>query len=313
MRWLADDPPAEPTRVVSPEIARLLTLFLADPQARLPTFPRMGAAEYPFPVAVKTGTSSRYRDAWTIAWSRRYLVGVWVGHPDERPMSHLSGYRIAARLAHDALTQLHQGDLDGLNGQGFAPPAGWRAERVCPLSGDRAGPACDHVALEWLPPSAPPLAECTAHRRVAIDRRSGWVATAATPARDIDVRTVLDLPGRYAGWLDRQALPQLADLRFPAAPSPAGGDGQRLAVLSPDGDARLLLDPETPPALNTLGLRAVAEPPLPQLVWYVDGAPYRTVDPPYDLRWPLRRGEHVFQVRAPYGGLRSPAVRVVID
>lgn len=313
LRWLGDEKPEEPRAVLSPEVARAVTLFLADPQARLPTFPRMGAAEFPFAVALKTGTSSRYRDAWTIAWSRRYLVGVWVGHPDEREMSHLSGYRIAARLAHDVLTELQESELDGLSDVDFPPPAGWRQERICPLSGQRAGPACDRVALEWLPPSTPPLDECTAHRRVAIDRTSGLVATAATPARDIDVRTVLDLPGRYAAWLDRQSLPQLSDLNLPKAPGLEGTLSTRLAVLSPENDARLLLDPETPAALNTLGLRAVAEPTLPQLVWYVDGAPYRTVDPPYDLRWPLARGEHVFQVRAPYGGLRSPVVRVMVN
>ena len=59
------------------ETARLLTLFLSDPQARLPTFPRMGMAEYRFPVAVKTGTSQAYRDNWTIGYTRDVTVGVW--------------------------------------------------------------------------------------------------------------------------------------------------------------------------------------------------------------------------------------------
>jgi penicillin-binding protein 1C len=45
-------------------------LFLSDPQARLPSFPRMGALEMPFAVAVKTGTSSRFRDAWAVALCR---------------------------------------------------------------------------------------------------------------------------------------------------------------------------------------------------------------------------------------------------
>jgi penicillin-binding protein 1C len=59
-----------------------LTLFLSDPMARLPTFPRMGFNEYPFPVAVKTGTSSNHSDAWTVAYSSKFLVGVWVGRAD---------------------------------------------------------------------------------------------------------------------------------------------------------------------------------------------------------------------------------------
>src|SRR5262249_31062937 len=93
LRWLAAEAAPAPARAVLPEgTAREVALSLSDPQARLPGFPRMGALEYPFPVAVKTGTSSGYRDAWTVAWSTRYLVGAWVGHPDRRPMSGLSGY-----------------------------------------------------------------------------------------------------------------------------------------------------------------------------------------------------------------------------
>jgi len=59
----------------------------------------MGWNEYPFPVAVKTGTSSGCRDAWTVAYSSRYLVGAWIGRPDYRPMNHLSAYQASARLA----------------------------------------------------------------------------------------------------------------------------------------------------------------------------------------------------------------------
>ena len=42
---------------MSIDTARLVTSFLSDPQARLPSFPRYGPLEYPFAVAVKTGTS----------------------------------------------------------------------------------------------------------------------------------------------------------------------------------------------------------------------------------------------------------------
>ncbi len=83
-RWRLDDPLVE-KRVMSEEAARLVTLFLSDPQARLPTFPRGGALEYPFGAAVKTGTSSRFRDVWAVGWTSRHLVGAWVGDPAYRP------------------------------------------------------------------------------------------------------------------------------------------------------------------------------------------------------------------------------------
>ena len=184
----------------------------------------MGFSEYPFAVAVKTGTSSRYRDAWTVAWSKRYLVGVWVGHPDERPMTALSGYRIAARLAQSVVLRLHGESRDGLEGLEFPEPRGYRSLKLCALSGQRATVACDRVVLEWLPPEAGELAglgECTVHRRVAVDRRSDRIATAATPAQFVDVRTYVDLAPRYARWLaaSAAAASTSSDSRTPPTPS----------------------------------------------------------------------------------------------
>jgi len=83
--WYRGQPTEEPRQILSEDAARQVTLFLSDPMARLPTFPRMGFNECPFPVAVKTGTSSNYRDAWTVAYSSKFLVGVWVGRADYRP------------------------------------------------------------------------------------------------------------------------------------------------------------------------------------------------------------------------------------
>ena len=339
LAWLTDERPSAEAapRVVREDTARLLTLFLADPQARLPTFPRMGFSEYPFPVAVKTGTSSRYRDAWTVAWSRRYLVGVWVGHPDERPMSQLSGYRVAARLGQSILEHLHHDDMTGLADLSFPPPRDWHAARLCARAGARAGPAagvgarggaratpaCDRVVLEWLPAGAVdsnrPLGDCAAHRRVGIDRASGAFATAATPDSAIEVRTYVDLPARYAGWLATQGLPSLPDEQARAARAgereamTLAGELPRIEITSPEPGSRLLLDPETPAAQNTLALHAVVEPPVPQLLWLVDGRPLATVAKPYALRWALLPGEHVFQARVPFTAARSKLVRVTVE
>ncbi len=327
-------------RLLSEETARLVTLFLADPQARLPTFPRMGFSEYPFAVAVKTGTSSQYRDAWTVAWSKRYLVGVWVGHPDERPMTALSGYRIAARLAQSVVEHLHGDAMDGLEGLDFPPPRGYRSVKLCALSGQRATAGCDRVVIEWLPGSGngrdgesgggelAALGECAVHRLLAVDRRNDRIATAATPAQFVDVRTFVDLPPRYARWLasssanaysEAAAAPpgdsaaDSAGALAPSAPTLAGTALATIEITSPETGLRLLLDPETPPAQNTLALTAVVEPAASQLVWYVDGRPFRTVDPPFDLRWPLVPGEHTFQARIPFTAARSRAVTVIVE
>ena len=319
LAWLDAEPPSPaPRRIFSEDTARLVTLFLADPNARLPTFPRMGATETAFPVAVKTGTSSRYRDAWTVAWSKRYLVGVWIGHPDERPMAQLSGYRVSARLARDLLERLHRGE-SGFEEAGFPPPRGWRAERLCALTGARATGACDRALVEWLPPASAPPPDCTAHRRVLADRRTGRLATATTAPEDLDDRVYVELPARYAGWLRRQGLESLPEALAATARAEReraralAGVVPEVAILAPEAGLRLLFDPEAPAELNTLALTAVAEPAPRQLVWFVDGRPWRTVEPPFSARWPLARGEHTFQARVPFSSARSPLVRVLVD
>jgi len=324
-RWHRGQELPPPRRIFSEETARLITLFLSDPQARLPTFPRMGTAEYRFPVALKTGTSTNFHDAWAVAWSSRYLVGVWVGHPDFRPMNHLSGYLSAAELVQKVLLVLHRDQADGLDDLSFPPPRGWQPERICALTGHRATDACDQVFLEWFRPGEEPVDDCTVHQRRAIDRRTGLLATEDTPRAEVEGRTFTELPPRYAAWQAAASLPRPPEAVSAFQPGmmlPGAGVARavldparpaRLRITSPENNVRLLRDPETPPALSTLALNVVVDPPVRQVVWYVDGRPYETVDYPYTTRWKLTPGEHTFQVRLPFTKGASGAVRVIVQ
>ncbi len=327
-RWHPGQELPAQRRVVSEETARQIALFLSDPQARLPTFPRMGSEEYRFPVAVKTGTSTSFRDAWAVVWSNRYLVGVWVGHPAFRPMNRLSGYLSAAELVQQILSVLHRDQLDGLDDLSFPPPRGYRPVRVCALTGARAGDACDQVFLEWFRPGEEPTDDCTVHQLRAIDRRNGLLATADTPRSEIEVRTFVALPPRYAAWQIATALPHPPDevsflhpgqapptglAASPTGPVLAVNRPVRLHITSPEHKVRLLRDPETPLDLSTVALTVVVDPPVRQVVWYVDGRPYQTVDYPYATRWRLQPGEHTFQVRVPFTPDGSPEVRVIVQ
>ena len=48
--------------------------------------------------------------------------------------------------------------------------------------------------------------------------------------------------------------------------------------------------PETPAALTRIALKAVVEPRVPQVVWYVDGVPFAMSDPDRPVYWPASRG-----------------------
>ncbi|MEE4239658.1 MAG: penicillin-binding protein 1C, partial [Anderseniella sp.] len=48
------------------------------------------------PIAFKTGTSYGYRDAWSVGFDGRHVLGVWVGRPDGAPVPGISGITTAA-------------------------------------------------------------------------------------------------------------------------------------------------------------------------------------------------------------------------
>ena len=152
LRWFPAAPPDAPRPLISVEAARLVGRFLGDPLARLPSFPRYGSSEFPFAVALKTGTSQGYRDAWALEWSRDYVVGAWVGRADAGPMAGLSGARAAAQLAQAVMLHLHGlGRADLVAGDFPAPPGREEAE-LCTGTGAPAGPACDQRLAEWVRP-----------------------------------------------------------------------------------------------------------------------------------------------------------------
>ncbi len=49
-------------------------------------------------IAYKTGTSYGYRDAWSVGFDGRYVLGVWAGRPDNGAVPGLSGYGAAAPI-----------------------------------------------------------------------------------------------------------------------------------------------------------------------------------------------------------------------
>lgn len=80
-------------QVVSPEVAQKISDVLSDPVARAP----LGENTlFNFPghdVAIKTGTTNDYRDAWTVGYSPNIAVGIWAGNNDNTSMvKRVSGF-----------------------------------------------------------------------------------------------------------------------------------------------------------------------------------------------------------------------------
>ncbi|MDB6071646.1 MAG: transglycosylase, partial [Verrucomicrobiales bacterium] len=103
-------------QLYDPDACWLLADILSDNQARARTFGTDSALRLPLRCAVKTGTSTDYRDNWTIGYNPRFTVGVWVGNFDNSPMRGVSGVTGAAPIFRDIFTW-----LDGRYPSGWYP------------------------------------------------------------------------------------------------------------------------------------------------------------------------------------------------
>lgn len=104
------------------EIAYLITNILSDDSARKMAFgPDSLLNIKGYQVAVKTGTSDNKRDNWTFGYTPKYVVGVWVGNPNNSPMNPTltSGVTGAAPIWNKIMYSL----LDGTEGLAFEKPA----------------------------------------------------------------------------------------------------------------------------------------------------------------------------------------------
>jgi penicillin-binding protein 1C len=63
--------------------------------------------DMPFPAAVKTGTSSGYRDTWTVGYTPEYTVAVWVGNFTGAPMQRVAGVSGAGPLWNRIMLHLY--------------------------------------------------------------------------------------------------------------------------------------------------------------------------------------------------------------
>ena len=86
------------TRVVEPQYAKIINNILSDVEARSPLFQNsLNLTVFPErEVALKTGTTNDYKDAWAIGYTPNLVVGVWAGNNDNKPMQKQAGSILAA-------------------------------------------------------------------------------------------------------------------------------------------------------------------------------------------------------------------------
>jgi 1A family penicillin-binding protein len=93
-----------PQRVLPEKTSRLISSILSDNAARTPGYGPNSPLYIPSrDVAVKTGTSNDYRDAWIIGYAPNLVIGAWVGNNDNSPMEKKVAGLIVSPLWRDLM------------------------------------------------------------------------------------------------------------------------------------------------------------------------------------------------------------------
>jgi 1A family penicillin-binding protein len=325
-------------RALDPRVAYLITDILADRRARVPTFGAGSPLELPFPAAVKTGTTTGWRDNWTVGYTSEWIVGVWVGNADNQPMKQVSGVSGAAPIWNAVMRSAHRQIAGMASNPLMARPPGLVAVEVCALSGllpavdaQHGAEACTHRKTELFMAENAPTQHCDLHRVVPIDALTGQICTDC-PANRTVTRSITLWPPEALGWAAdaghaiHQHLPgtpsassatgtNARSAHLGNAAPVASGKGPTLRFAQPASNSRFALVADIPAETQKIEIAATANVRLQELTVWIDGQPWHTWDaPPYTVLWPLSPGEHTLQLKGLDADttLSSPPIHVIV-
>ena len=287
----------EMRRLVSPRTAFWITDILSDADAREYIFGRGGSLEFPFPVAVKTGTSQAYHDNWTIGYTRDVTVGVWVGNFDRRPLRNSTGVTGAAPIFHLVMLAA-QRRVAAASDTIVTRDASVTEREICGVSGMSANAWCPTRRREWLPvvTSGHDLVPCSWHHLSENGLLVVW-------------------PPQYRAWAEQHdrlaalALVGPAPSQHSTAASRSAAVPTALEIASPPPGGTYLIDPTLRREFQTLPLRAVSNDDGP-VEWSINGRAIGTSSSTTPLAWPLVPGQHRITARDARGRVAEAAITV---
>jgi penicillin-binding protein 1C len=261
--------PSPARRVLSPEHAYLVSDILSDPDARIPGFGGVTPFDVPFPAAVKSGTSTGFRDDWTVGYTPGLAIGVWVGNTDGAPMIDVAGVDGAGPIWRNAMMAATL----GRPATPFARPTAIVETTICSPTGLLPGPDCPSPVRELFVSGTEPKSQERYYMR------------------DVDGRIVVDPPLEARDWARAAGLALKTD---------GVAQADAIRIVSPVAGSVVFFAPEL--AEQHLVLRVATAGGAGQITFEIDGRVVGAASPaePW-LVWKLEPGMHTFRATARMG------------
>lgn len=289
------DQPQQVKTIISPQAAFLTFDILSDYSARLLTFGNPAFFKSKFPVAIKTGTSTDYRDCWLVAVNSDYIIALWAGNFSGAPTRGLSGATACGPIYKNIIDFLESHEYKSE----IPRPPGINRLTVCSISGQTPGPFCPLTGYDFFPENCRRPESCDFHAAAGMTHKlsadyASWISSRKKFIDSDPFKLVKDLevtdPYRLPGLMKEVSVPNLATGVIVVDSGSQGGNLQdNIRIVSPHNGDRLIMSSSHE---NFILLRAIPSSPTKEVIWLINGTEFIRTAPPYEAYWQMVPGLH---------------------
>jgi len=262
-------------------------------------------------VAWKTGTSWAFRDAWAIGVSGPYIVLVWVGNFDGKGNAAFVGRSAAGPLLFSIFKSIN-------------PDSGWKVSnlieagnlnikklQICSETGDLYGKNCPTSIESWFIPGVSPIKISNVYRSIPIDIKTGL--RACRHQAGVTENKVFEFWSSDFLHIFNQAG---ISLKIPPQYLKSCELGQKSAlglspvITSPQSSLEYMITLNSDSS-RQIPLKAIADPDVIKLYWFIDKAYVGDVSNGEALLWDAKPGK--FMVRVVDDSGRGASKLIVVN
>ncbi|HAT8850132.1 TPA: penicillin-binding protein 1C [Legionella pneumophila subsp. pneumophila] len=245
------------------------------------------------PIAWKTGTSSGYRDAWTVGVFGPYVLAVWIGNFDNQANPAFIGKEIAAPLFFELIDAIKHERGPIARVEKYPEHMHLEKIEVCKASGMLPGRYCTDTEWTWFIPGKSPIKTDTIFREVAINGKTGLRTC------HIDENTRFEVyefwPSDLLRIFRRAGIQRHTPPFFEPGCALSGNSGISPQITSPQAGVSYIVHANTQ-SNKIIPLTAVTDAGIAHLYWFINESFVAETKSDEPYLWQAKPGKYVVRV-----------------
>lgn len=293
-------------RLLSPEASFLVQDMLKS----TPRHELGDASSSQSDVSWKTGTSSGYRDAWTVGSFGPYVLAVWIGNFDNKSNQAFVGKDIAAPLFFEL--------IDGIKHERGPIPKidkdpehmNLKQVKICKASGLLPTRYCLDTELTWFIPGKSPIKTDTIFREVAVNNQTGLRTC------HIDENTRFEIfefwPSDLLKIFKRAGIQRHIPPFFEADCRLSGMNGMNPQITSPQTGLSYIMRANNLQN-NSIPLSAITEAGIEHIYWFINETFIAKTKAGEPYLWKAKPGHFIIRVVDDHGLSDAKDINILLD